>query len=130
MSLNTAHAPNGILLFTGEIILIYCNDVEVSFEGPDATKFKGAKKGRLYLTTHRVIFINNRQSDFLRSFSFPFVNISNLSLEQPFFGANYIKGKVTAEANGNWTGKCTFNFRFNEGGAIDFGSAMIAARKL
>ncbi|XP_065298930.1 WW domain-binding protein 2-like [Dermacentor albipictus] len=130
MSLNTSHASNGILLFTGELILIYCDNVEVTFEGPDAAKFRGAKKGRLYLTTHRVVFINTNQLDFLKSFSFPFVNMSNLGLEQPIFGANYIRGKVRAEENGNWTGTCSFKLRFMKGGSVEFGQAMMAASKL
>ncbi|KAH6927467.1 hypothetical protein HPB50_004360 [Hyalomma asiaticum] len=129
MSLNTAHAPGGVLVFTGELILIYSDDVEVTFEGPAAKTFHGAKKGRIYLTTHRVIFINKNNKDFLQSFSFPFLNMSNLGLEQPIFGANYIRGNVTAEENGNWTGKCSFKLRFMKGGAIEFGQALMAASK-
>ncbi|KAH7946644.1 WW domain-binding protein 2 [Rhipicephalus sanguineus] len=129
MSLNTSHAPGGVLVFAGELILIYSDDVEVTFEGTAAKKFQGAKKGRIYLTTHRVVFINKNSKDFLQSFSFPFVNMSNLGLEQPIFGANYIRGNVTAEENGNWMGKCSFKLKFMKGGAIEFGQAMMTASK-
>lgn len=129
MSLNTAHAPGGVLIFAGELILLYCDGVEVTFEGADAKKFQGSTKGRIYLTTHRVVFVNKDGKEFLQSFSFPFLSISDLKLEQPFFGANYIQGKVTAEKDGNWTGKCTFKLKFTKGGAIEFGQAMMAAIK-
>ncbi|KAL1443190.1 hypothetical protein MTO96_030407 [Rhipicephalus appendiculatus] len=114
------------------ILLLACirnDNVEVIFEGPDAKKFQGAKRGRIYLTTHRVVFINKDSKDYLQSFSFPFANMSNLGLEQPIFGANYIRGNVTAEKNGNWTGKCSFKLKFMKGGAIEFGQAMMEARK-
>ena len=35
-------------------ILLYCDDVELGFDGSNESEFKGHKKGRLYLTTHRV----------------------------------------------------------------------------
>ena len=37
-------------------------------------------------------FNNKNQKDGMKSFSFPFVAIRNVELEQPVFGANYIKG--------------------------------------
>ncbi|XP_075559243.1 uncharacterized protein LOC142590710 isoform X2 [Dermacentor variabilis] len=99
MSLNTAHAPGGVLIFKGEFILLYCDGVELTFEGPDAHQFHGTRKGRIYLTTHRMVFTSSNSKDFLQSFSFPFFTMSNLGLEQPIFGANYIKGIVKAEQN-------------------------------
>uniref|UniRef100_A0A6G5AB33 Putative ww domain binding protein wbp-2 n=1 Tax=Rhipicephalus microplus TaxID=6941 RepID=A0A6G5AB33_RHIMP len=129
MSVNTAHAPGGVLIFKGEFILLYCDGVELTFEGSDAHQFHGTKKGRIYLTTHRMVFTNSNSKDFLQSFSFPFFTMSNLGLEQPIFGANYIKGTVKAEQNGNWTGKCTFKLKFMKGGAIEFGQTMMEAGK-
>ncbi|KAL1416078.1 hypothetical protein MTO96_028248 [Rhipicephalus appendiculatus] len=76
-----------------------------------------------------MVFTNGNSKDFLQSFSFPFFTMSNLGLEQPIFGANYIKGTVKAEQNGNWTGKCTFKLKFMKGGAIEFGQAMMEAGK-
>ena len=66
--------------------------------GQDGVEFKGEKKGRLYLTTHRMIFNTKKQDDPMKSFSFPFVALKDVELEQPIFGANYIKGKVRTEA--------------------------------
>jgi hypothetical protein len=51
----------------------------MDFSGVDATPFKGTKNGRLYLTTHRMIFNNKKQSDQMVSFSFPFVTLSDVS---------------------------------------------------
>jgi len=130
MSLNTAHANGGVLIYNGEIILLYCDGVEFAIEGPDAKQFGGTKKGRIYLTTHRMIFMNKSEKDNLQSFSFPFFSLSGVELEQPIFGANYIKGFVTAQAGGNWTGKASFKLKFFSGGAIEFGQAMVKTAKM
>lgn len=130
MSINTAHANGGVLIFNGEIILLYCDGVELGIEGITSKEFSGTKKGRIYLTTHRMIFLNKNEKDTLQSFSFPFFSMSAVELEQPVFGANYIKGVVNAQAGGNWTGKATFKLKFFSGGAIEFGQAMVTAAKM
>jgi hypothetical protein len=131
MSLNTAHAQGGVLIFNGERILIYYDGVEMAFDMNDELPhFKGNKKGRVYLTTHRVIFNNKNVKDTLQSFSMPFFTMRELELEQPVFGANYIKGRVKAEPNGNWTGEGRFKMWFNHGGAIEFGQAMLHAGQM
>ena len=48
----------------------------------------------------QVIFNNKNLKDTLQSFSMPFFCLKELELEQPVFGANYIKGKINAEPNG------------------------------
>lgn len=127
MSLNTAHANNGVLIHAGEGILIFCDNVTMEFSGQDEVVFKGTKQGRVYLTTHRMIFNNKKASDPMQSFSFPFVTLNDVQLEQPVFGANYIKGKVRAQENGNWAGESKFKLIFKHGGAIDYGQAMLRA---
>ena len=86
--------------------------------------------GRLYLTTHRKIFNNKRSGESLQSFSFPFVALRDVELEQPIFGANYIKGKVIAQPNGNFQGEVKFKLHFKSGGAIEFGQAMLRAAQM
>lgn len=130
MSLNTAHAHGGVLIYAGERILLYCDGVEMGFDGYKLPHFKGNKKGRLYLTTHRVIFNNNNSSDMLKSFSIPFFCLREVELEQPIFGANFIKGKVHGEKGVNWEGVVKFKLWFNHGGAIEFGQAMLRAGQL
>ena len=53
---------------------MFCDNVTMAFSGPrNVAAFNGGNKhGRLYLTTHRMIF-NNKKTDALMSFSFPFV---------------------------------------------------------
>jgi hypothetical protein len=53
-----------------------------------------------------------------------------VDLEQPVFGANYIKGSVKAQPNGGWTGEAKFKLQFKHGGAIDFGKAMLEAARM
>ncbi|XP_041362501.1 WW domain-binding protein 2-like [Gigantopelta aegis] len=131
MSLNTAHANGGVLIFAGERILIFYDGVEMAFEGPrDMPHFKGKKHGRALLTTHRVIFTSADPKDILQSFSIPFYTMRDMELEQPVFGANYIKGRVVAEQGGNWSGEAKFKMYFTKGGAIEFGQAMLRAGQL
>lgn len=127
MSLNTAHANGGVLIHAGECILLFCDNVIMEFHGQEQAEFIGTKRGRLYLTTHRMIFNAKDQKEKMQSFSFPFVTLSEVVLEQPVFGANYIKGKCRAQPNGNWIGECKFKLHFKSGGAIEFGQAMLRA---
>lgn len=130
MSLNTSHAPGGhVLIYNGEIILLYTKEVSLTFESNDVT-FKGSKKGALYLTSHRIIFINNDGRDRLMSFCMPFHCLREVKLEQPVFGANYLKGQVLAQPGGNWTGQHDFKLTFNRGGCIEFGEALLNAVQL
>ncbi|XP_058129500.1 WW domain-binding protein 2 isoform X1 [Anopheles ziemanni] len=130
MSLNTAHANNGVLIHAGEGILIFSDHVTIEFTGHDNPSMKGTKQGRVYLTTHRVIYNSKQENDSVRSFSMPFVSMREVEVEQPVFGANYIKGKVQAQQNGNWTGEAKFKIVFKHGGAIDFGQAMLRAASM
>uniref|UniRef100_A0A182N3H6 GRAM domain-containing protein n=1 Tax=Anopheles dirus TaxID=7168 RepID=A0A182N3H6_9DIPT len=130
MSLNTAHANNGVLIHAGEGILIFSDHVTIEFTGHSNGAMKGSKQGRVYLTTHRVIYNGKSESDSVRSFSMPFVSMREVEIEQPVFGANYIKGKVSAQQNGNWDGEAKFKIVFKHGGAIDFGQAMLRAASI
>ncbi|XP_018912694.1 WW domain-binding protein 2 isoform X2 [Bemisia tabaci] len=126
MSINTAHANGGVLIHAGEVILLFSDNVHLEFHGQDQNPlFRGSKVGRLYLTTHRMVFTNKDSHDGMLSFSFPFVTISDVEIEQPVFGANYIKGKVRAQPNGNWVGEAKFKLMFKKGGAIEFGQAIL-----
>ena len=63
----------------------------------------------------------------LKSFSAPFYSMHDLSLEQPIFGANYIKGKVNDAQTNN---AVTFKLKFYSGGAIEYGQALQSAARL
>jgi hypothetical protein len=51
----------------------------MEFHGQDQPEFKGSKHGRLYLTTHRMIFNAKESRDKMQSFSFPFVTLRDVS---------------------------------------------------
>ena len=53
-----------------------------------------------------------------------------MELEQPLFGANYIKGKVRAQPGGGFSGEARFKLTFKHGGCIEFGQAMLQAAKM
>ncbi|MFH4983520.1 hypothetical protein AB6A40_010229 [Gnathostoma spinigerum] len=128
MSLNTSNTPDGrgVLIYNGEMILLFIKEVSMSFEeGPD-NAFKGKKVGNLYLTSHRIIFINSSK-DTMKSFSMPFHCLRNVKLEQPVFGANYLKGVALAQEGGNWSGQVVWKLSFYKGGCIDFGQALLRA---
>ncbi|KAL7302800.1 hypothetical protein TKK_0004839 [Trichogramma kaykai] len=130
MSLNTAHANGGVLLHNGEAILLYSDNVTITFHGQEQPEFLGTKKGRMFLTTHRMIFNSKDQRDRMLSFSFPFGTLRDIECKQPVFSANSIQGKCRAQPNGGWIGECKFKFHFNSGGAIEFCQAMMAAAQL
>ncbi|GCB82376.1 hypothetical protein scyTo_0022901, partial [Scyliorhinus torazame] len=75
-----------------------CKDVELSFSDMTAKSdfFKGTKKGTLYLTPYRMIFLS-KGKDPMQSFMMPFYLVKGCSIEQPVFSANYIKGTIRAE---------------------------------
>ncbi|KAB1274304.1 WW domain-binding protein 2 [Camelus dromedarius] len=86
--------------------------------------FKGAKKGTVYLTSYRVIFLS-KEKDAMQSFMMPFYLMKDCEIKQPVFGANYIKGTVKAEAGGGWEGSASYKLTFMAGGAIEFGQRML-----
>ncbi|VDN59052.1 unnamed protein product [Dracunculus medinensis] len=128
MSINTSNTQDGygVLIYNGEMILIYIDEVVLQFSNEPNAIFKGKKCGNLYLTGHRIIFIN-RNKDEMRSFSMPFHCLRNVRLEQPVLGANYLIGEVVSQPGGNWDGKVTWKLTFNKGGCIDFGMALLKA---
>ncbi|KAI1725638.1 WW domain-binding protein 2 [Ditylenchus destructor] len=131
MSLNKAHTPDGrgVLIYNGEMILLYIKEVNLTLDEKFHSDFKGKKHGNLYLTSHRIIFINNGSGG-LRSLSIPFHSLRNVKLEQPIFGANYLNGAAVAEPDGGWSGEANWKLTFNKGGCIDFGQALLKANDM
>lgn len=78
----------------------------------------------------KIVFVNRNQNDLFQSFSMPFGCMRNIDIEQPVFGANYIKGEVRAEPAGRWEGTAKFKLWFNNGGAIEFGQCLLNAGRL
>lgn len=100
MSLNTAHLNGGVLIHSGEQwdwwkiiyyddnsfivsrILLFADGVSLEWSGQQHSAFNGTKKGAMYLTTHRNIFLSKSSSDEMQSFSMPFVTLSEVSMIQ------------------------------------------------
>ncbi|XP_003461472.1 WW domain-binding protein 2 isoform X2 [Cavia porcellus] len=127
MALNKNHSEGGgVIVNNTESILMSYDHVELTFSDmknvPEA--FKGTKKGTVYLTPYRVIFLS-KGKDAMQSFMMPFYLMKDCEIKQPVFGANYIKGTVKAEAGGGWEGSASYKLTFTTGGAIEFGQRML-----
>uniref|UniRef100_A0A3B4A3Z5 GRAM domain-containing protein n=1 Tax=Periophthalmus magnuspinnatus TaxID=409849 RepID=A0A3B4A3Z5_9GOBI len=124
MALNRNHSQNGgVLINNGESIVRECKSVELQLSDvkTKADLLKGSKKGNVYLTPYRLVFVSTNAKDHVVSAMFPYHLMKGCSIEQPVFGANYIKGNVLAEYGGGWEGTAQFKMTFMSGGAIDFG---------
>jgi len=127
MSINQAHYQGGLLLYQGEQIVNHSKNVTLSFD--DASRqcgeiFRGKHKGKVFVTTHRMIFLNDDQRDNLLSFAVAFMYMKNLHVEQPLLGANYISGIAAAHPNGGFQGEVKFQLTYSSGGAIDASTAL------
>uniref|UniRef100_A0A8D1Y471 GRAM domain-containing protein n=1 Tax=Sus scrofa TaxID=9823 RepID=A0A8D1Y471_PIG len=110
--------------------LTRCQDVDLSFlqQPAGSDLFRGTKKGTLFLTSYRVIFVTSHSvDDPMFSFMMPFDLMSNCTIEQPVFAPNYIKGTVQAAPDGGWEGQAVFKLSFRKGGAIEFAQLMMKA---
>ncbi|XP_051926509.1 WW domain-binding protein 2 isoform X2 [Hippocampus zosterae] len=107
-------------------VLMNHDNVELVFGDTDSLPeaFRKSKKGSIYLTPYRVIFVAKGQ-DALRSFMMPFYLMKGCGVKQPVLGANYIKGTIGAEPGGGWEGSTSFKLIFAAGGAIEFGQYML-----
>ncbi|XP_011886039.1 PREDICTED: postacrosomal sheath WW domain-binding protein isoform X1 [Cercocebus atys] len=132
MAVNQSHTENrrGVVIPNGESLLKQSPNVELSFprQSEGSNVFSGTKTGTLFLTSYRVIFITSRSiNDPMLSFMMPFDLITNLTVEQPVFAANFIKGTIQAAPYGGWEGQATFKLVFRNGGAIEFAQLMVKA---
>ncbi|KAM9371269.1 WW domain-binding protein 2 isoform 2-T2 [Phaethornis superciliosus] len=127
MALNRNHSEGGgVIVNNSENVLMTYDHIEITFSDtePMQDAFKGTKKGSVFLTPYRVIFVS-KGKDAMQSFVMPFYLLKDCEIKQPVFGANYIKGTVKAEAGGGWEGSATFKMSFLAGGAIEFGQRML-----
>ncbi|KHJ79073.1 GRAM domain protein [Oesophagostomum dentatum] len=128
MSVNTANTPDGhgVLIYNGEVILVFARGVVMTIEENDNQNLQGKYDGALYLTSHRVIFMPEENQMF-RSFEMPFSSMQDVHLEQPIFGANYLRGIAVAIPGSQLYGEVPWRLTFNKGGCIDFGKTLLEA---
>ncbi|KAJ1358542.1 hypothetical protein KIN20_016985 [Parelaphostrongylus tenuis] len=128
MSINTANTPDGrgVLIYNGEVILVFARDVVMTIEKNSNQGLEGKYNGVVYLTSHRVIYMPDSQKQFM-SFEMPFSSMQDVHLEQPIFGANYLRGIAVAIAGSQLYGEVPWRLTFNKGGCIDFGRTLLEA---
>lgn len=126
MSLNK-NTGVGVALYQGEMINLDKKNVDMILKNASHSceHLKGTKHGHIYLTNYRLIFMCTSKNDMLRELSMPFKQIKDFEIKQPVFGANFLKGKLVAEANGGWEGSVVFEIFFKDGGAIDVGQTLV-----
>ncbi|XDA75247.1 hypothetical protein R6Z07F_005473 [Ovis aries] len=129
MAVNQSHTESrrGALISTGESVLKQCEDVDLCFlqKPVESHLFNGTKKGTLFLTSYRVVFVTSHLvNDPMLSFMMPFDLMSDCTIEQPIFAPNYIKGTIQAAPGGGWEGQAVFKLSFKKGGAIEFAQLM------
>eukprot|EP00116_Pleurobrachia_bachei_P002608 sb/3462870/ len=126
MSINTAaNGPGRLLLMSGERVVSRNKSVEFSLDGNNLPpKLLKKETGEVYLTDRRTIFLCSDSKN-LHSFSADFGSLSNVNLEQPLFGANFVKAIVRAEPGGGWDGTAKMKLIFSAGGAIEFGKHLL-----
>ncbi|CAI4224174.1 unnamed protein product [Auanema sp. JU1783] len=129
MSVNTANTPDGrgVLIFNGEVIIIFCQGVNMTFGKSENVDLKGKRSGTVYLTSHRIIFMPDISKHWLKSFDMPFSCMRNVQLQQPIFGANYLCGIASPTPGSNLRCEVPWELVFNKGGCIDFGHSLLAA---
>lgn len=92
MALNPPVSPNGMPApVNGEYMVLVRKHIEAEITLQNKTKYKG--KGNLYLTTIRLVFINDKPNSMM-SFDIPIDLVTHEKFNQPIFGANYISGTV------------------------------------
>lgn len=94
MALNPPLDNNGVpIRVEGEYFVLERKDMEIEVKIDGFSKSTG--KGKLYVTTARLVFVNkNWAKDKFKSFDMPLLNITDEKFEQPIFGANYLYIKV------------------------------------
>lgn len=80
--------------------------------------------GILYLTTRRIIYLPDKETDRLKSFAAPILNLHDSHVTAPFFGPNVWTALLQPVQGGGIpvpsTGVVEIKLTFKEGGAFDF----------
>jgi hypothetical protein len=94
MALNSPLSPNGIPFRLNEEFILLERpgmDIQIKMNGRSTI----AGKGRVYLTTGRMVFVNDAYlTDKFKSFDMPIAFLVKPKFEQPIFGANYLQFTV------------------------------------
>ncbi|ESN91156.1 hypothetical protein HELRODRAFT_182232 [Helobdella robusta] len=122
MAVNAAHneSKKKVVIYRDEMIVLYYKEVKLQFDKTKNEFFKNPKTGKLFLTTHRLIFLNERKSDKMISLTMPYLNLKHLDMKQPIFGNNYIVGVIKPDNEDEvWSVSEEFRITINKGGTYE-----------
>ena len=91
MALNPPVSNEGVpFRLQDEFVLIERKGMSIEVKVPNMSKLSG--KGKIYLTTARMIFVNkDYKNDKFKSIDMPIAMMGKVDFKQPVFGSNYLK---------------------------------------
>lgn len=120
MALNPPISLDGVpFRLQNENILLKRKGMHIEIKS-EKMKNKISEKGRVFLTTSRMIFVSKSfKKDKFKSIDMPLVNLRKKDFKQPVFGSNYLKFDVLPLYN-LLPGVCHIKLWFTEGGCDKF----------
>ena len=106
--LNTPVTANGLPVpAEAELFLMKRRNINFSVKSDEHGKLAG--KGTVFVTTLRIVFVNETFVEGFSSFDVPLCAINREKFNQPIFGANNLTGQVAGPGGGTqWRFKMTF----------------------
>ena len=123
MALNPAILPDGRPAgIFGEWYILERRGIHASIETKDPRYGKLTGKGKIIMTTVRIVFILERPSPQFQSFDIPFQGVSAETFKQPVFGANRLEADVAMVPGRGLQsgGPIHVSLTFNDGGCNKF----------
>ena len=121
MALNPPIGHDGMpFRLENECILLKRKGMHIELKS-DKMKSKISIKGRVYLTSARLIFVNEKYKNEkqTRAIDMPLANLRKKEFKQPIFGSNYLKFTLLPLHN-LLPGPCKMKLWFMEGGCDKF----------
>eukprot|EP00246_Nothoceros_aenigmaticus_P010835 TRINITY_DN2772_c0_g1_i1.p1 TRINITY_DN2772_c0_g1~~TRINITY_DN2772_c0_g1_i1.p1 ORF type:complete len:201 (+),score=26.39 TRINITY_DN2772_c0_g1_i1:121-723(+) len=111
--------------FSNEFFVLTRDKVDFDVDKlADAPGGRLSRRGTIYLSTIRLVFVANTSAGHIHAFDMPLLNIHEESFNQPIFFCNNLSGKVhpiiPESANRALYAPHSFKINFKEGGAGTF----------
>ena len=104
---NVPVAPDGVPIpARSELFLMRRSKINFSASAPGIGKFSG--KGNIFVTTLRLVFVNEGLDGEFSSFDIPLSTTDREKFNQPIFGANNLTGTCVSLRGTVWNWKITF----------------------
>lgn len=130
MAMNLDRFKNGIHYYAGEECVRFVDGIELKLRCQEHA-FAGRKRGRLYLTTHACVFINQNIHESLRSLLMPFTAMTNVQLYMPLLGTRLLTGTLTpvSSVEAGFEHSVEFTLFFKDGGTLKFARDLYQAAR-